>query len=163
MVVKRKLTIETLSKLGRRRLAELLIAEAAGNRQLTQTLNFAISAEEGPAALGASLRKRLATLAKSRSMLSYDDNGRELTGELDGLRTTIVEIIGPRESGLAFELLWELIDLHPSILERVDDSNGSVKTVFRRPRATGAKSQHRTGCAGCDGVREGHQQQLQNI
>jgi hypothetical protein len=72
MVAKRKLTIETLSKLGRRRLAELLIAEAAGNRQLMQTLNFAISAEEGPAALGASLRKRLATLAKSRSMLSYD-------------------------------------------------------------------------------------------
>jgi uncharacterized protein DUF6880 len=76
MVAKHKLTIETLSKLGRRRLAELLIAEAAGNRQLTQTLNFAISAEEGPAALGTSLRKRLATLAKSRSMQSYD-KGRE--------------------------------------------------------------------------------------
>jgi hypothetical protein len=130
MVAKRKLTIETLSKLGRRRLAELLIAEAVGNRQLTQTLNFAISAEEGPAALGTSLRKRLATLAKSRSMLSYD-NGRELIGELDGPRTTIVEIIGPQESRLAFELLWEFIDLHPSILERVDDSSGRVGTVFR--------------------------------
>jgi hypothetical protein len=130
MVAKRKLTIETLSKLGRRRLAELLIAEAAGNRQLMQTLNFAISAEEGPAALGASLRKRLATLAKSRSMLSYD-KGRDLIGELDGLRTTIVEIIGPQESRLAFELLWEFIDLHPSILERVDDSSGRVGTVFR--------------------------------
>ena len=130
MVAKRKLTIETLSKLGRRRLAELLIAEAVGNRQLTQTLNFAISAEEGPAALGASLRKRLATLAKSRSMLSYD-KGRELIAELDGLRTTIVKIIGPQESRLAFELLWEFIDLHPSILERVDDSSGRVGTVFR--------------------------------
>ena len=86
MVAKRKLTIETLSKLGRRRLAELLIAEAAGNRQLMQTLNFALSAEEGPAALGTSLRKRLTTLAKSCSMLSYD-KGRELIGELDGLRT----------------------------------------------------------------------------
>ena len=30
MVAKRKLTIETLTKLGRRKLAELLIAEAAG-------------------------------------------------------------------------------------------------------------------------------------
>jgi hypothetical protein len=30
MVAKRKLTIETMSKLGRRKLAELLIAEAAG-------------------------------------------------------------------------------------------------------------------------------------
>jgi tetratricopeptide (TPR) repeat protein len=130
MVAKRKLTIETLSKLGGRRLAELLIAEAAGNRQLTQTLNFAISAEEGPAALETTLRKRMATLAKSRSMLSYD-KGRELIAELDGLRTTIVEIIGPQESRLASELLWEFIDLHPSILEHVDDSSGRVGTVFR--------------------------------
>jgi hypothetical protein len=108
----------------------LLIAEAAGNYQLTQTLNFAISAEEGPAALGASLSKRLATLAKSRSMLSYD-KGRELIAELDGLRTIILEAIGPRECRLAFELLWELIDLHRSILEGVDDSSGRVGTVFR--------------------------------
>ena len=119
MVAKRKLTIESLSKLGRRKLAELLIAEAAGNHQLTQTLNLTISAEEGPAALGASLGTRLATLAKSRSMLSYDE-GRELITELDGLRTTIVETLGPQESRLAFELLLKLIDLHPSILERVD-------------------------------------------
>src|SRR6266566_5565172 len=35
MVAKRKLTIETLTKLGRRKLAELPIAEAAGNRRLT--------------------------------------------------------------------------------------------------------------------------------
>ena len=130
MVAKRKLTIETLSKLGRRKLAELLIAEAAGNHQLTQTLNVAISAEEGPAALGASLGTRLATLAKSRSMLSYDE-GRELIAELDGLRTAIVETLGPQESRLAFELLLKLIDLHPSILERVDDSSGRVGNVFR--------------------------------
>jgi hypothetical protein len=130
MVAKRKLTIESLSKLGRRKLAELLIAEAAGNHQLTQTLNLAISAEEGPAALGASLGTRLATLAKSRSMLSYDE-GRELITELDGLRTTIVETLGPQESRLAFELLLKLIDLHPSILERVDDSSGRVGNVFR--------------------------------
>ncbi len=130
MVAKRKLTIETLSKLGRRKLAELLIAEAAGNHQLTQTLNLTISAEEGPAALEASLGTRLATLAKSRSMLSYDE-GRELIAELDGLRTAIVETLGPQESRLAFELLLKLIDLHLPILERVDDSSGRVGNVFR--------------------------------
>ena len=85
---------------------------------------------EGPAAIGTSLHKRLATLAKSRSMLSYD-KGRELIGELDGLRTTIIEIIGPQESRLALELLWEFIELHPSTLARVDDSSGRVGTVFR--------------------------------
>jgi hypothetical protein len=130
MVAKRKLTIETLTKLGRRKLAELLIAEAAGNRPLKQTLNLAIAAEAGPEVLGASLRKRLATLSKSRSMLSYD-KGRELIAELDGLRTTIVETIDLQDARLAFELLWELIDLHPLILESVDDSSGRVGTVFR--------------------------------
>src|SRR6266702_8225435 len=128
---------------GRRKLAELLIAEAAGNRRLKQTLNLAIAAEAGPEVLGASLRKRLAVLSKSRSMLSYD-KGRELIAELDGLRTTIVETIGPQDARLAFELRWELIDLHPPILESVDDSSGPrrdcVSNSMRRPRATGAKS-----------------------
>ena len=51
--------------------------------------------------------------------------------ELDGLRTAIVETLGPQESRLAFELLLKLIDLHPPILERVDDSSGRVGNVFR--------------------------------
>ncbi len=71
MVAKRKLTIETLTKLGRRKLAELLIAEAAGNRQLKQTLNLAIAAEAGPEVLGASLRKRLAADATRVSRTAW--------------------------------------------------------------------------------------------
>jgi hypothetical protein len=130
MVAKRKLTVEALAKLGRRKLAELLIAEATGNRRLKQTLNLAIAAEAGPEVLGASLHKRLATLAKSRSMLSYD-NSRELIAELDGFRTIIVETIGPQDSRLALDLLWELIDLHPQVLGSVDDSSGRVGAVFR--------------------------------
>lgn len=63
-------------------------------------------------------------------MLSYDE-GRELIAELDGLRTAIVETLGPQESRLAFELLLKLIDLHLPILERVDDSSGRVGNVFR--------------------------------
>src|SRR5260370_26491617 len=114
MVAKRKLTIETRNKLGRRKSAHVLIAEAAGNRRLKQTLNLAIAAEAGPEVLGASLRKRLATLSKSRSPLSYD-RGRELIAELDGLRTTIVERIGSQVAILSFDLLCKLIDLHPAV------------------------------------------------
>ena len=47
MTTRHKLTIETLTELGARKLAELLLAEATGNRQLKQTLNLAISAKEG--------------------------------------------------------------------------------------------------------------------
>jgi hypothetical protein len=130
MATNRKLTIETLTKLGAPKLAELLIAEAAGNRRLKQTLKLATSTEDGPAALGAILRRRLVSLAKSRSVLPYD-KGRELIAELDELRTTIIETIAAEDSRLAFELLWEFLDLHPSILERVDDSSGRVGSVFR--------------------------------
>ena len=130
MVTNRKLTIETLTKLGARKLAELLIAEAAGNRRLKQTLNLATSTRDGPTALGTILRRRLGTLSRSRSMLPYD-RGRELIGELDELRATIIETIAATDFRLAFELLWDFLDLHPSILERVDDSSGRVGSVFR--------------------------------
>jgi hypothetical protein len=130
MVTNRKLTIETLTKLGARKLAELLIAEATGNRRLKQTLKLATSTRDGPAALGTILRSRLVTLSRSRSMLPYD-RGRELIAELDELRATIIETIAAKDSRLAFELLWEFLDLHPSILERVDDSSGRAGSVFR--------------------------------
>jgi len=130
MATRSKTKIETLTKLGARKLAELLLTEAAGNRRLKQALNLAISAKEGPVAFGAALRKRLLAVANANSMLSYD-RGRELIAELDGLRTTTVETIGAKDPTLALELLWQLLDLHPSIFERVDDSSGRVGDVFR--------------------------------
>ena len=144
MASRTKLTIEALTKLGARKLAELLLTEAAGNRQLKRTLDLAVSAKEGPVALGSSLRKRLVTLANANSMLAYE-RGRELIGELDGLRRSIIETVGIREPNLALELLWQFLDLHPSIFERVDDSSGRVGSVFRAacedlgPLAEGAR------------------------
>ena len=130
MASRSKLTLEALTKLGARKLAELLLSEAHRNRQLKQTLNMEISAKEGPEALHASLRKRLITLANSSSMLSYE-RGRELIAELEGLRTTIAETVGSKHPKLALDLLWQFLDLHPLIIERVDDSNGRVGDVFR--------------------------------
>jgi len=130
MAAKRTLTIESLGKLGAHKLAELLLTEAAENRQLKQTLSLAIAAVEGPATLGMSLRKRFAALAKSQSIPSYDA-GFKLIGELDRLRRIIVETIGVEDPGLGCDLLWEFLDLHPSILDRVDDSTGRVGDVFR--------------------------------
>src|SRR5258706_9094260 len=126
---KRKITIQTLTELGVHKLAELLLAEAAGNRQLKQAIDLAISAKEGPVVLEAAVRKRLAGFAKSRSMPSYE-RGREIIVELDGLRTMIVENIGIENPRLALDLLWEFIELHPSILELVDDSSGRVGDLF---------------------------------
>jgi len=40
MLGRRKITTETLTELGAQKLAELLLAEAVGNRQLKQTLEL---------------------------------------------------------------------------------------------------------------------------
>jgi len=125
---KRKIMIDTLTELGAHKLAELLIAEAAGSRKLKQAIDLAMSSKEGPVALGAAVQKRLAGFAKSRSMPSYE-RGREIIVEFDGLRTMIVENIGVENPRLAIDLLWELIELHPSILELVDDSSGYAGDV----------------------------------
>jgi hypothetical protein len=126
---KRKFTIAMLTKLGADKLAELLLAGAAGNKQLKQSIELAISAKQGPEILGASVRKRLASYANPRSMPSYERGG-EIIAELEGLRTMIAETIGAENPALAFELLWELIELHSSILELVDDSSGYVGDLF---------------------------------
>jgi hypothetical protein len=129
MAGKRKITIATLEDLGSSKLAALLLAEAAGNRQLQQAIELASSAKQGPEVLGASVRKRLASFARSRSMPSYE-RGREIIAELDGLRMMIAETIGAENPGFAFDLLWELVELHSSILELVDDSSGRVGDLF---------------------------------
>ena len=129
MARKSKITIETLAELGAHKLAELLIVQAAGNRPLKQAMDLAISAKEGSIVLEATIRKRLAGFASSRSMPSYE-KGREIIAALDELRAMIVENLGAEEPRPALNLLWQLIELHPSILELVDDSSGRVGDLF---------------------------------
>ena len=130
MPPKRKLSIETLAKLGAERLAELLLAEATNNRTLKQALIMALSAEDGSAALAASVRKRLVALAKSTAFVTHERQ-RELAAELTALRTTIVDTIGANDAALAVELLWQFLDLHASTFERADDSSGRISEIFR--------------------------------
>ena len=62
MAVRSKLTVESLTKLGAKRLAEILIEEAGRNRQLKQAVQMALAAETG--------RPRLATRSASGSLSS---------------------------------------------------------------------------------------------
>ena len=130
MVTSRKITVETLDQTGRTQACR--IADRGGGRKPAAKANPKLGCftKDGPEALGAILRRRLVTLSKSRSMLSYD-RVSELIAELDELRKTIIETIGTKNSKLAFELLWKFLDLHSSILGSVDDSSGRVGSIFR--------------------------------
>jgi hypothetical protein len=70
MAATSKLTVESLTKLGAKRLAEILIKEAGRNRQLKQAVHMALAAETGPSEVGHEVRKRLAQLARSETFVS---------------------------------------------------------------------------------------------
>lgn len=130
MAPRSKLTVESLTKLGAKRLAEILIEEAGGNRQLKQAVQMALAAETGASEVGHHIRKRLAQLARSNTFLS-SEKARELTAELERLKSAIVQTVGAGNPKLAVELLWQFLDLHASVFQRLDDSSGRVGALFR--------------------------------
>lgn len=130
MAARAKLTVESLTKLGAKRLAEILIDETGRNRQLKQAVHMALAAETGSSELAHQVRKRLATLARSEAFV-HSEKARELRVELEQLKAAIVDTIGAGNPKLAAELLWQFLDLHASIFERLDDSSGRVGELFR--------------------------------
>ncbi len=130
MASRSQLTVETLTKLGAKRLAEILIDEAGRNRQLKQAVHMALAAETGSAELAHQVRKRFATLARSEAFV-HSEKAKELRFELEQLKFAIVETIGAGNPKVAVELLWQFLDLHTSIFGRLDDSGGRVGALFR--------------------------------
>ena len=130
MAARSKLTVESLTKLGAKRLAEILMEEAGRNRQLKQAVHMALAAESGSAEVGHQIRKRLSQIGRSETFIT-SDKAKELATELERLRSAIVDTIGAGNPKLAAELLWQFIDLHASIFERLDDSSGRVGDLFR--------------------------------
>src|SRR5215510_6216357 len=130
MAARSKLTVESLTQLRAKRLAEILIEEASRNRPLKQAVHMALAAEPGPSQVSHQIRKRLAQLARSEAFVS-SDKARELVSELERLKLAIVETVGGGNPKLPAELLWQLLDLHASVFERLDDSNGRVGFLFR--------------------------------
>lgn len=130
MAARSKPTVEGLKKLGARRLAETLIEEAGRNHQLKQAVQMALAAKSGASEVGHQVRKRLVQLARSKACIS-SEKARELSMELERLKTAIVDTICADDPKLATELLLQLVDLHTSIFERLDDSSGRVGDLFR--------------------------------
>src|SRR5215510_8206487 len=93
MAARSKLTVESLTQLRAKRLAEILIEEASRNRPLKQAVHMALAAESGPSQVSHQIRKRLAQLARSEAFVSSDKT-RELVSELERLKLAIVDTIG---------------------------------------------------------------------
>ena len=121
--------VENLAALGATRLAELLIDISVGNAAIKRRLRMELAAALSTGELAKEVRRRLATIRRSRSFVDWQNIGT-LAGDLDIQRRAIVETIAKSDAMEAAELLWSFMALAPSIYERCDDSSGDVGRVF---------------------------------
>jgi hypothetical protein len=127
---KTTLNTKNLEALGPERLAALLLELSAGNAAAKRRLRLELAGAQNPHELAKEVRKRLATLARSRSFVDWQGI-RALAGDLETQRRAIVEGVAKADPPEALDLLWRFMALAPTVFERCDDSNGVVIAVFR--------------------------------
>ena len=129
MTSKKTLNASNLEALGAKRLAKLLIDISAGNAAAKRRLRLELAGEESPAEVANAIRKRLATIARSRSFVDWQ-NRKSLVEDLETLRRAIVDQVAKKVPAEGLELTWRFMELANPIFERCDDSSGTVIGVF---------------------------------
>ena len=130
MASKRTLDAANLEALGARRLAELLVGIASGNRAARRRLRLELAGAEGPEALADEIQDRLATIGRARAFLDWRKR-RDLAADLEIHRETIAGRVAEADPAKALELMWQMTELANPTRDRCEDFEGKVIAVFR--------------------------------
>lgn len=131
MVSKKTVTVDNLAALGSERLAAILVDLAAGHVEVKRRLRLELAAQAGGGdAVAAEISKRLIALKKARTFIDWQKR-QDFVKDLDQQRAMIVDRVAQTRPDLALDLMWRFMDIAEPVLNRVDDSNGSVGDVFR--------------------------------
>ena len=107
-----------------------LVELADGDAEIKRRLRLELAAEEGGDSIAALIGKRLTALRSARSFIDWQKH-REFVRDLDLQRAMIVDRVATTRADLALDLMLRFLDLAEPVINRVDDSNGSVGDVFR--------------------------------
>lgn len=129
MASRRTLTADNLQALGAERLAALLMELSDGSATVKRRLRLELAGADGSADLSMEIRKRIATIARSRAVVGWQGR-KALADDLETQRRMIVEQLAPKAPAEALELLWQFLDLARSVFARADDSSGVIQNVF---------------------------------
>ena len=133
MASDKTLNAKNLAALGAERLAELLLDLAAGNTAAKRRLRIELASRRGGSDVAAEIRKRLVTIAKSRSFVGWRKI-RAFADDLDSQRVAIMAHVAPTSPAEAFDLLWRLLEMAPAIYDRCDDGKGMIGAVIAAAR-----------------------------
>jgi hypothetical protein len=106
VATKTTLSSTNLQALGAERLAELLIEISSGNPAAKRRLRLELAGARSPKELAKEVRKRLTTLARSRSFVDWQGIS-SLAGDLDTQRRAIVANVAKADPKEALDLLWQ--------------------------------------------------------
>lgn len=126
------LIAKNLAALGAERLAELLLDVTAGDAAAKRRLRLELASRSG-GDVASQIRKRLVSIGKSRSFVDWR-NVKDLARDLEAQREAIAAYVATTSPGEAFDLLWRMLEMAPSIYERSDDSNGAIGSVIESAR-----------------------------
>jgi hypothetical protein len=129
MASKKTLNAGNLEALGAARLAELLMEISDGSAVVKRRLRLELVGAESPAELAKEIRKRLATIARSRSFVEWQDL-KPLASDLEAQRRAIVDQVAKRMSAEGLDLMWRFLELAEPVFGRCNDSNGVIAGIF---------------------------------
>jgi hypothetical protein len=121
---------ENLVRLGVERLAVILMEFANEQPAIKRRLRVEVAGEAGGEMIAAEVNKRITTLRSARSFIDWQKRP-DFVRDLDLTRATIAEKIAQTRPDLALDLTWRFMALAAPVLNRVDDSSGTVGDVFR--------------------------------
>ena len=127
------------------RLAELLVEVSTANAAVKRRLRLELAGTQSPGEVAKEVRKRLTTIARSRSFIDWQ-NRKELIEDLETQRRAIVNQVAKTDPAEALELMWRFSAMANSVFERCDDSSGTVIGIF--PRGLPGPWRDRTGSEG---------------
>lgn len=131
MAGKRTLNAKNLQTLGAEALAELLIEVSAGNAVIQRRLRLALAAAGGAEGAAQEVRKRLAAIARSTTLIDSAKR-KALLADLEAQQQAISGPIATADPDLAVELQVRLLELSEGVLDRCSDTTGAVIGLFQR-------------------------------
>jgi hypothetical protein len=142
MASEKTLNAKNLAALGAERLAEIILELTAGDAAAKRKLRIELASRAGGSDVAAEIRKRLVAIAKARSFVDWRKI-KTLAQDLEMQRSAIVSHVAPSAPNEAFDLLWRMLAMAPSIYERCDDSSGAISNTIAMARADlGAVGEH---------------------
>ena len=126
---KTELTPDALAKLGVKRLAVLLYEASEDDATLARRLRTELLADD-PVTLAKEIDRQIASLGRAQSFVDWRRAG-DLMKSLDAVRASIAGALANRDPAAAIERLSAFFALAGPTIERCDDSNGRIASVFQ--------------------------------